>query len=311
MKTAIQLLLVMLLFGGASAGATHFWQKHQAELNAAIKRAEVAEAKANENPLEGLEKPKEEPHKPDAEPEPFEEKPEPPIAVRPPFVEGVDERSQLVVSLNQRLRATHEKERRLENRETAMQLIFSDVRAEQVEVNKLRQQLNEELGKSSQIVQDALKAAQVERDQARGELDKSAQSSEEALKALQAERELLKDELNALRGIPTKSDGAKSDGTKPDGTAPKGEAKSATDAKTGTSKADVKPITPKRLGAIYDSMPTEVVADVLQQLSKQNRDEVVVEILQSMKDAQAAKVLAAIAAADPAKAASLTELLKR
>ena len=154
MKTAIQLLLVMLLFGGTSAAATHFWQKHQAELKAAIKRAEVAEAKANENPLEGLEKPKEEPHKPDAELEPVEEKPEPPVAVRPPFVEGVDERSQLVVSLNQRLRATHEKERRLEGRETAMQLIFSDVRTEQVEVNKLRQQLNEELAKSSQTVQE-------------------------------------------------------------------------------------------------------------------------------------------------------------
>ena len=58
-------------------------------------------------------------------------------------------------------------------------------------------------------------------------------------------------------------------------------------------------------------MPTEVVADILQQLTKQGRDTVVVEILQSMKDNQAAKVLAAIAAADPAKAASLTEMLKR
>ena len=58
-------------------------------------------------------------------------------------------------------------------------------------------------------------------------------------------------------------------------------------------------------------MPTDVVADVLQQLTKQGRDTVVVEILQSMKDNQAAKVLAAIASADPAKAASLTEMLKR
>ena len=50
---------------------------------------------------------------------------------------------------------------------------------------------------------------------------------------------------------------------------------------------------------------------LLQQLTKQGRDMAVVEILQNMKDRQAAKVLATIAAADPAKAASLTAFLKR
>ena len=304
MKTAIQLLLVMVLFGGASAGATFFWQKHQKELQSAIKRAELAEAKANQNPLDGMEKPAETPKK--VEEEPAEEKPEPPVAIRPPFAEGADESSQLVVSLNQRLRATHDKERLLDERQSAMQLIFADIRSEQVEVNKLRQQLNDELAKSSQTVQDALKAAQAERDQARDELGKSALSSEEALKAVQSERELLREELNALRGP-----AANPDGTKSDATSPTGESKSNATDKTSPAKSDVKPITPKRLGAIYDSMPTEVVADVLQQLTKQGRDMVVVEILQSMKDNQAAKVLAAIASADPAKAASLTEMLKR
>lgn len=305
MKTVIQLLIVMVLFGGASAAGTFYWQKHQKELQTAIKRAEVAEAKANQNPLEGLEKPTETP-KPEEEDEHVEEKPEPPVAVRPPFVDGADESSQLVVSLNQRLRATHDKERQLDERQSAMQLIFADIRSEQVEVNKLRQQLNDELAKSSQAVQDALKATQAERDQIRDELDKSASSSEEALKAVQTERELLKEELNTLRGLNPSPDGTKSEGTSSGaGTKPN------TNDKTAPPKSDAKPITPKRLGAIYDSMPTEVVSEVLQQLTKQGRDSVVVEILQSMKDSQAAKVLASIASADPAKAASLTELLKR
>jgi flagellar motility protein MotE (MotC chaperone) len=302
MKTVIQLLFVMLLFGGASGGATFYWQKYQRELQSAIKRAEVSEAKANENPLDGLEKPTEAPPKNDSEP--AEEKPEPPVAVRPPFAEGVDESSQLVVSLNQRLRTTHEKERRLEERQAAMQLIFADIRSEQAEINQLRQQLNEELGKSSQAVQDALKATQAERDQVRAEFGKSSQSADEALKSVQSERELLREELNSLRGTSTKTDP-----TKPNPSVPNSDVK-AGDKATST-KPDSKPITPKRLGAIYDSMPTEVVADVLQQLTTQGRESVVVEILQSMKDTQAAKVLAAIATADPAKAATLTELLKR
>ncbi len=269
MKTMFQLLLVTLIFGGAAAGATVFWQKQQSELQTALQRAEAAESKAvTENPLAGLEKPT---PKPAAQGEPVEEPPEPPVAVRPPYVEGMDETSQLVVSLNQRLRATHDKELKLNERQEALKLIFSDIRTEQVEINKLRQEADNELDKSSQSVREAMKAAQGERD-------------------------LLRQELDSLRS-PTKSDAATPD-----------------DQATPTSppsKIDSDPAALKRLGVIYDSMPAEVVAEVLQQLTKQNRDAAVVEILKSMKDRQAAKVLATIAAADPAKAASLTELLKR
>ena len=116
MKTAIQILLVTLIFGGVSGGATWLWQKHQSELHQAIQRAKAAEAKITENPLAGLEKVV---HELEPPAEPVVEKPEAPVAVRPAFVEGVDESSQLVVSLNQRLRATHDKERRLDERHSA------------------------------------------------------------------------------------------------------------------------------------------------------------------------------------------------
>ena len=269
MKTVIQLVLVTLLFGGISASATWYWQKQQSELQSAIQRAEQAETKAAESPLSALEKPKVDP---DAEVEPAEAPADPPVAVRPSYVEGVDETSQLVVSLNQRLRATQDKERNLNERQEALKLIFADIRSEQAEINKRRQEANDELGKSSQSVREEMKAMQDERDQLRQELD-------------------------SLRPTPSKTDNAAS-----------GSESAATDA---SSKISSDPAMLKRLGAIYDSMPAEVVAEVLQQLAKQGRDAIVVQLLQNMKDRQAAKVLATIAASDPAKAASLTELLKR
>jgi flagellar motility protein MotE (MotC chaperone) len=291
MKTMFQLLLVTLIFGGAAAVATVFWQKQQSELQTALQRAEAAESKAvAENPLADLQKPS---PKPAGDNEPDEEQLEPPVAVRPPYVEGLDETSQLVVSLNQRLRATQEKERKLDERQVALMLIFSDIRAEQVEINKLRQEVDNELDKSSQFVREAMKAAQDERDLLRQELD-SLRSPTQSDAATPLP---VNDQQSILLRSPTQSGAATSD-----------------DQATPTSppaQIDSDPAALKRLGVIYDSMPAEVVAEVLQQLTKQNRDAAVVEILKSMKDRQAAKVLATIAAADPAKAAALTELLKR
>lgn len=267
MKTVIQIFLVTLFVGGASAAATLFWQKQQSELQTAIERAEAAEAKAAENPLAALAKKPMEQF--DTRDESAEEAPEPPVAVRPPYVEGMDETSQLVVSLNQQLRETRDTERKLQERQEALKLIFADIRTEQAETNKLRQEADNELGKSSQSVRDAMKAAQ-------------------------EERNLLRRELESLRSSLPKSDDPTADGeSKP------------------PPKIESDPATLKRLGAIYDSMPAEVVAEVLQQLSKQGRDSDAVQILQTMKDRQAAKVLATIGTADAAKAATLTEKLKR
>ena len=277
MKTVLQVIFMTAFFGGAAATGTLFWQRHQSELQSAIQRAEFAEAKAAESPLTALEKKPDEAH---AESEPIAEKPEPPVAVRPPFVEGVDETSQLVVSLNQRLRATHEKERALQERQEALKLIFADIRAEQSEINKLRQEANDELGKSSQSVREAMKASQDERD-------------------------LLRQEVESLRSAPPKKDDANTD-TNSNSSAKNSDAEPKTSAKTASDPAML-----KRLGTIYDSMPAEIVAEVLQQLGKQGRDNDAVQILLTMKDRQAAKVLATIAAADPAKAAVLTEKLKR
>lgn len=267
MKTMLQLLLVMLVFGGAATAGTLYWQKQQTELQSAIQRAEAAEAKASENPLADLDKKPIVPRT--AEEESSEPTNELPVAVRPPFVEGADENSQLVVSLNQRLRATQEKERVLNERQEVLKLIFADIRSEQAELNRLRQDFDDQVGKSSQSAREALNAAQDERDRLRKELD-------------------------SQRSTPAKSDATPADGI---------EASSA--------KSETDPAALKRLAAIYDGMPAEVVADVLQQLGKQGRDADAVQILKSMKERQAAKVLATIAAADAAKAASLTEKLKR
>lgn len=266
MKTMIQLLLVMLVFGGATTAGTLFWQKQQSEMRTAIERAETAEAKASENPLTELLK---KPPEPPAAGAPTEEPTEVPVAVRPPFAEGADETSQLVVSLNQRLRATEEKERKLNDRQEALKLIFADIRAEQAELNKLRQEVGDEVGKSSQSVREAIKAAQDERD-------------------------LLRQELDSLRSTPAKTDD-----------------KSDAENSPPAAKAESDPAALKRLGAIYDSMPAEVVAEVLRKMGQQDGDDAVLQVLQNMKDRQAGKVLGEIATVDAAKAASWTEKLKR
>ena len=270
MKTVIQLVLVAAVLGGASAAGTLFWQRHQAALNDANERAEVAEAKAKEDPLADLQKPTAESKPEEVAPPP---KKEPPVAARPPFVEGADEASQLVVSLNQRLRAAHEKEQRLNERQEALKLIFADIRSERAEINNLRQQFAEDL-------------------------DKSPLSAQELIKSAEQERDLLRRELEALQKA-----------------APKTEAPPNTEgsqsSENPSSKEESDPALLKRLGAIYDSMPAEVVADVLLQLAKKGREPAVVQLLQTMKDRQAGKVLTTIAATDPTLAASLTEKLKR
>lgn len=285
MKTVLQIILVAALFGGASAGGTIFWRKHQAELQSALQRAEAAEAKAAENPLADMAKPTE--PTTSVEPQTEEEPPELPVAVRPPYVEGADEASQLVVSLNQRLRATQEKEQRLFERQEALKLIFADIRSEQTDLNKLQTIIGEELNKSSESVRESLKAAQSERD-------------------------LLRQELESLRTPPTNADSNAADDSSPT-PADSTKANSADDAKLVNPKdaATSDPATLKRMGAIYDSMPAEVVAEVLQQLTKSGREAAAVQILQTMKDRQAAKVLANIGAADAAQAASLTQKLQR
>lgn len=261
MKTVLQLLFVMLLFGGAAAGGTLFWQQQQAALEAANRRAEAAEAKAAEHPLADL-KPAA-PKADEVDPKAADPKPEPPVAVRPPYVEGAEEASRLVVVLNQRLRAAEERERKLGEREEVLQLIFSDIRAEQAELHQRRAQLAEEFRQSTDAVQDKLKASEEERD-------------------------LLQRELKSLNRSPS----------------------STTPSLTPPAAGETDAATLKRLGAIYDAMPSDVVAEVFQQLAKSQREDDIVELLRTMKDRQAAKVLGAIAATDAVTAASLTQKLK-
>ncbi len=305
MKTMFQLLLVMMIFGGAATGGTLFWKKQQSELKAALQRAEAAEAKAAETPLAALEK---RAQNQTAQEEPPNEEPEAPIAVRPPYVEGMDETSPLVVALNQRLRTTYEKELRLDERQEVLKLIFADIRAEQVAINQLREKANKvtqeerdwlkkEHAEINQLRDKAAKANPTERDRLRQELEELNQHREPADSATPDESELLRQKLDALEAPPPKTEV----------TAPTKEATPAVPSVSVTSD----PAALKRLGTIFDSMPAEVVAEVLQQLAKQDRDAAIVEILKNMKDRQAAKVLATIAASDPAKAAALIELLKQ
>ncbi len=311
MKTVLQIGLVAFLFGGLATAGTVFWQKQKLELDAALARAEAAEKKAAENPLGELAVPSK-PEKAHAEPEPEpEEKPEAPVAIRPPYVDGADETSRLIVSLNQRLASTYEKEKRLNDRHEALKLIFADIRTEQTEISVLRKQLSSELDGASQSVQDALDAAEKERELLRQELDGLKRSPPDSntppapleIKSVPKETSASPE---AVPPVTQEIEGSTSATTaEPKATSPVAEESSS--AASELPKAAVL----KRMGAIYDSMPADVIAEVFQQLTKDGRQDAVIQLLQAMKDRQAAKVLSAIAASDPASAATLTDMLKR
>src|SRR5579871_1055984 len=73
---------------------------------------------------------------------------EAPVAVRPPYVPEGDEAGTLINVLRDRARDASERERQISQRQDAIKLIFDDLRAEQAQALKLRQQLLRELRQS-------------------------------------------------------------------------------------------------------------------------------------------------------------------
>lgn len=313
MKTILQVAFVAFLVGGLSTAGTVYWQKQKKELDAAISRAEAAEKKAAENPLEELQPSSADPAHEESEPEP-EEKPPPPVAVRPPYVEGADETSRLIVSLNERLTSTFEKEKRLNERQEVLKLIFADIRSEQTEVATLRKQLGTELDSASQSVQDALDAAEKERELLRQELEGLRKSPPDSIKPPStAEPSTTSAEPNALApsATPTPIPNTPTTTNEPASATPGPPTAAEPAAPSNSASANTRAAVLKRMGSIYDSMPPDVVAEVFLQLNKDGRQDAVVQLLKAMKDRQAAKVLTAIAGSDPASAATLTDQLKR
>ena len=217
-------------------------------------------------------------------------RPEARIAVRPPYTPEGDEAGGLINLLRDRSRLATETERRLAERQDAMQLIFEDLRAEQARTIKIRQRLSTELNESRQSVDAALQAIETERTAIQKDQAETRKSAEEALRAANAERDKLRKQLEKATAAPSTSD-------------------SAASSDLGGSPEDN--VNLKKMAGVFDSMPAEDVARVFEQLVKNKRIPAVVSLMNSMKDRQAAKVLVVIAGTNAELAADLTDRLKR
>jgi len=297
MKSLIQIVLVALVMGGVSAAGSFYWKQWFAPPIPAVSPTETEAA-----PNAGVEA-GEQPHEADPShndsgehttaanhavpPEPKHSAPAvaehvteppyvPPVAARPPYVAEGDEAGQLITALRARVKAVDEAEVRLAERQSALKLIFDDLRSEQISATKIRQLVLDELGESSRLVDESLQ---------------SRRADDAALRAARDEQESLRKQLETLRqSAPKVHDAA---------------------GITDTSGSLEENANLKKLAAVYDTMPPENTAKVFQQLVKNSRTAAVVSLLNAMKERPTAKVLALISEADPVLAADLTERLKR
>ena len=346
MKTLIQVVLVAVVVGGVSGGASYFLKPKPVVVTPAADptsgepvatadgaKAEVATADADQESPDldhdsghGEEsKSLAESHGETAHSSPTEAElsaaikadHDLPVAVRPVYVPDSDEAGLLITSLRLRTQAAEVAERALADRQAGLKLIFDDLRVEQKQAAKMRQRVLEELTDSKRFVEQTLQTSDGEREALRREHDQSRTTAESALLAAKEEQEKLKQELDTLRttqeeleSLRKQFDALRTAQAEQEATRKQQDAARSTTANGDTSGSPAETSNLKKLTAIYDSKPPENVATVLQLLVKQKRTAAVVALLDGMKERQSAKVLTTIADSDPALAADLTERLK-
>jgi len=329
MKTLIQVVLVAVVVGGVSGGASYFLKPKPVEVTPAAEAApgepvatddatktEVAKTDADQEATDlyhdsshgqesknSAESHGETAHSTASEAElsaAIKADHDLPVAVRPVYVPDSDEAGLLITALRLRTQAAEVAERALADRQAGLKLIFDDLRIEQKQAAKMRQRVLEELTDSKRFVEQTLQTSDGEREALRREHEQSRTTAESALLAAKAEQEKLKQELDALRTAQAEQEATRK----------QQDAASSTTANSDTSGTPAETSNLKKLTAVYDSMPPENVATVLQLLVKQKRTAAVVALLDGMKERQSGKVLTAIADSDPTLAADLTERLK-
>ena len=206
-------------------------------------------------------------------------RPEARVAVRPPYTPEGDEAGTLINQLRERSRVATATERKLAERQDALQLIFEDLRTEQARTLKIRQRLAGEL-KESQLAIDT----------ARQTIDSERTAMQNDLRAATEERDKLRQQLESAGPSPATGGGA------------------------GLGDAAGSPednVNLKKMAAVFDGMPADNTATVFEQLVKNKRITAVVSLMNAMKERPAAKVLAIITETNPELAADLTDRLKR
>ncbi|MEK6257847.1 MAG: hypothetical protein AABP62_04425 [Planctomycetota bacterium] len=210
MKSLIQIVLVALVMGGVSAAGSLYWKQWFAPAAPAVTPTEPDAApkddgEAGEQPHEADpahgnsgEHPKSGEHTAAAthavSPEPAHSVPAvpptaehateptyvPPVAARPPYVAEGDEAGQLITALRARVKAVDEAEVRLAERQSALMLIFDDLRSEQVSATRIRQQVLDESLQSRRADDAALRQSSPKVNDAASVTDTSGSLEENA-----------------------------------------------------------------------------------------------------------------------------------
>lgn len=215
--------------------------------------------------------------------------PEARVAVRPPYTPEGDEAGALINLLRDRARLATETERRLAERQDAMQLIFEDLRSEQAQTLKIRQRLANELKESREAVDAEFQIVETERASIKKDVEEARRAADAAIRAAVEERDKLRKQLEKST-TPTPEESPRSNST------------------AGTPEDN---LNIKKMAAVFDGMPADSVAKVFEQLVKNKRTEAVISLMNAMKERQAAKVLATISDTNAELAADLTDRLKR
>jgi len=211
---------------------------------------------------------------------------EPPVAIRPPYAPDGDEAGALITLLRERSRLATQAERRLAERQDAMQLIFEDLRSEQARMSNLRKRLADEWKTSQTVLDLERKRIDEERTALQIDLTETRRAAEESVRALTEERDQLRKQATQSPS-PVNSPPATTGGTPED-------------------NANL-----KKMATVFDSMSAENASRVFEQLVKNQRIDSVVVLLNAMKERQSAKVLGLLTESNPALAADLTDRLKK
>ena len=341
MKTMIQIVLVALVIGGASAGGSFYWHLQLAKSEpktsetAATDEKVHAESGDNEHGDDGEqlatsgldpaaddtapthtvsnERTTPRPDIPaeylDLEPPSFG----PPAGVRPPWDRDGDEAGELISNLRARAAITSKQERRMAQREEAMNLIVEDLRIEQATAARLRKRLAIETNRTIRAAQEAhreisseraamYRAAEAERAKMRED-----QTAERKMVELQIQRiQKDKEDAEAAAEIAMKVAKEEQDELRRQVEEAR---KSAVPQDRSGSPEEAPNL--KKLITVMDSMPVENSAELLKDFVEKGRTEAVVVVLDGMQPKKTAKVLSLIKETEPSLASDLLDKLKK
>lgn len=337
MKLLIQIVLVALIVGGASAGGSYYWHLTHPKLVAAAEESasdeeEVAKQDDSAMPTIPDTLADEDPHNPppvaevkepvktaQAEPQfelgeaPSESNFGPPVGVRPPWNQYGDEAGELINQLRNRAASTSRRERRIADREDVMNLIFDDLRVEQVNSAKLRRRIAEETNQAFRRAEDARRANAAERsaiyrateaerakfrqeqlDERRladeqiqdlvREKEAAIDAAEAAVRAIREEQEDLKRQLEEARKPPEVVD---------------------------DSGSEQETVNIKKLITLYDKMPADSVVSSLEEFVEKGQIDSVIAILDGMNPKKTTEVVVLMQKSQPTVVNNLLERLRR